>query len=493
MNVVKTTQHLPHYEIGILGAGPAGLSCAYEHVKRHRKGLILDKNKIVGGLARTEIYHGYRFDVGPHRFFTKNDEVDRIWHEIGGDEIIRVPRLTRILYRGKFFEYPLKPFQALFGLGIVTSIQAFCSYLAAQLKEGKENVTSFEDWVVQKFGHKLYSIFFKTYTEKVWGIPCSQIGSEWAAQRIKGLSLTEIIRNAFCGQRKNKKQKVTSLVDEFSYPKQGAGRVYERMRDYVSQHGFDVRTSESVERIEFRDEKYFLHTTTSEGAKHLYSCDALFSSIPLTEFILKLDPTPPAALIASARELYYRDHITVNLILDGPSPFPDNWIYIHSPEVRMARVCEYGNFSKEMLANRNHSALSVEYFCFAHDDLWQKSDEELIQFAITEMKCVGLMKKESVVDAFVIREKDSYPAYYIGHRKHFEQLKNFVSAFPNLWMIGRGGMYKYNNQDHSMLSGILAARAYDGEKINLWEVNSDENYLEEKQLPGALSASSKQE
>lgn len=490
MTDIKKKSGVLHYEIIILGAGPAGLSCAYEHVKRNRKGLILDKNSIVGGLSRTELYRGYRFDVGPHRFFTKNDEIDRLWHEVGGDEIIRVPRLTRILYRGKFFEYPLKPFQALFGLGIMTSLKAFFSYVAAQLKPKKEKLISFEDWVVEKFGRKLYSIFFKTYTEKVWGIPCSQIGSEWAAQRIKGLSLTEVIRNAFCGQQKNKSKKITSLVDEFSYPKHGAGRVYEKMRDHITQHGFEVHTSETVERIEFIDGTYFLQTRTNDGQIHAYSCNALFSSIPLTEFILKLQPSVPSAVIEAARALYYRDHITVNLILDAPAPFPDNWIYVHSPEVRMARICEYGNFSKEMLANSGHSALSIEYFCFAHDDLWQMKDEELINFAVQEMKTVGLLKSEIPVDGFVVREKDSYPAYYIGHRDHFEQLKNFVSELPSLWMIGRGGMYKYNNQDHSMLSGILAARAYDGEQVDLWEINSDENYLEEKQLPGALSVTS---
>ena len=465
MSSLTSNNH--QYDIIILGAGPAGLSCAYEHAKREHRGLILEKNSIVGGLSRTEIYRGYRFDVGPHRFFTKNDEVDRLWHELGGEEIIRVPRLTRILYRGKFFEYPLKPLQALFGLGIVTSIQAFLSYLLAQLKPKKETLTSFEDWVVQKFGAKLYSIFFKTYTEKVWGIPCSEIGAEWAAQRIKGLSLTEVIRTAFCGQRKNKSKKIKSLVDEFSYPKHGAGRVYEKMRNYVCEHGFEVRTSEIVERIAFINGTYELWTRTQHGQLQTYSCNALFSSIPLTEFILKLQPPPPSSVIEAARALYYRDHITVNLILDAPTPFPDNWIYVHSPEVRMARICEYGNFSKEMLASPNHSALSVEYFCFAHDDLWQMKDETLIHFAMEEMKRVGLLKRESLVDGFVIREKDSYPAYYLGHQHHFGKLKSFISQLPNLWMIGRGCMDKYNNQDHSILSGIPAARAYHGEQVDL--------------------------
>ncbi|MCX6957092.1 MAG: NAD(P)-binding protein [Verrucomicrobiae bacterium] len=430
------------YEICILGAGPAGLSCAYEHTKRKRQGLILDKNPIVGGLARTEVYKGYRFDVGPHRFFTKNDEIDRLWHEIGGEEIIRVPRLTRIVYRGKFFDYPLKPFQALFGLGLFTSFQAFFSYLIAQLSQRNKPLNSFEDWITQKFGRKLYTIFFKTYTEKVWGIPCSQIGAEWAAQRIKGLSFTEIIRNAFFGQIKNKNKKVTSLVDEFSYPKHGSGRVYEKMRDHVEQHGFEIHTSETVEQIFLQDGKYLIQARRADGSLHRYRCHALFSSIPLTEFILKLQPPPPSAVIESARSLYYRDHITVNLILEGPAPFPDNWIYIHSPEVRMARVCEYGNFSKEMLPNGQGSAVSIEYFCFASDDLWQMEDATLISFAVEEMKTLKLLTKNRVLDAFVVREKDSYPAYYIGHRPHFEELKKFVAQLPHLWMIGRGGMYK---------------------------------------------------
>ncbi|MEO6052656.1 MAG: NAD(P)/FAD-dependent oxidoreductase [Chthoniobacterales bacterium] len=475
------------YDICILGAGPAGLSCAYEHTQRGRKGLILDKHPIVGGLSRTECYKGFRFDVGPHRFFTKNDEVDRLWHEIGGDEIIRVSRLTRIVYKSHFFDYPLKPMQALFGLGIFTSLQAVISYFVARIRDRGKSADTFEDWVVKEFGRKLYTIFFKTYTEKVWGIPCSQIGAEWAAQRIKGLSLMEVIRNSFFGQ--NKKGKVKSLVDQFSYPKLGAGRVYERMRDIVVKKGFEVKTNEVVEEITYTEEgAYLIQTRTEDGTQKTYKANSLFSSIPLTEFVLKFKPHASAEVMEAARALYYRDHITVNLILDRTSPFPDNWLYIHSPEVKMARICEYGNFSKDMLANPENSAISVEYFCFAHDDIWLMKDTELIELARKEMDLTGLLKGAKILDGFVVREKDSYPAYYIGHREHFDRLKDFVSQYPRLWMIGRGGMYKYNNQDHAMLSGLLAARAYDGEKVDLWEVNSDEDYLEEKQLPGVSKA-----
>lgn len=474
-------------EVLILGAGPAGLSCAYEHVRRGRKGIIIDKHPQMGGLSRTEDYKGYRFDVGPHRFFTKNEEIDRLWHEIGGDEIIQVKRLTRIVYHGKMFEYPLKPMQALFGLGFFTSFVAVLSYFFARFTAGSREPVSFEDWIVREFGRKLYEIFFKTYTEKVWGIPCSQIGAEWAAQRIKGLSLIEVMRNAVFGQRKDK---VKSLVDSFSYPKHGAGRVYERMGDHVIQHGFEINLRETVEEIRVlpNGEGYEVETERADGSTETYRTKALFSSIPLTEFILKLRPHPPEEILAGARALYYRDHITVNLIVDRPALFPDNWLYIHSPEVRMARLCEYGNFSKEMLADPNTSALSVEYFCFAHEEIWSTPNEELIALATRELNTLGFLNGAKITDGFVVREKDSYPAYYLGHKVHFDLLRDYVSALPNTWMIGRGGMYKYNNQDHSMLSGLLSARSYDGEKINLWEVNSDDQYLEEKQLPSPVGA-----
>ncbi|CAN5787824.1 hypothetical protein BH09VER1_BH09VER1_18510 [soil metagenome] len=295
------------------------------------------------------------------------------------------------------------------------------------------------------------------------------------------------MRNAVFGQRKDK---VKSLVDSFSYPKHGAGRVYERMGDHVIQHGFEINLRETVEEIRVlpNGEGYEVETERADGSTETYRTKALFSSIPLTEFILKLRPHPPEEILAGARALYYRDHITVNLIVDRPALFPDNWLYIHSPEVRMARLCEYGNFSKEMLADPNTSALSVEYFCFAHEEIWSTPNEELIALATRELNTLGFLNGAKITDGFVVREKDSYPAYYLGHKVHFDLLRDYVSALPNTWMIGRGGMYKYNNQDHSMLSGLLSARSYDGEKINLWEVNSDDQYLEEKQLPSPVGA-----
>ncbi len=464
----------------VLGAGPAGLACSHELDRRGYQTTLIERNPTVGGLARTIEYKGYRFDLGPHRFYTKNQEVNKFWHEILGHEVLHIKRLTRILYDGQLFHYPLKPLDTLWKLGFWSCTIAILSFLHAKWRFAGRPATNFEEWVVKEFGWRLFNIFFKTYTEKVWGIPCSQIGAEWAAQRIKGLSLGQAIRHALFRPRQ---KFVKSLVDEFDYPRLGAGQVYEILAALLQEHGHTLNLNHTVSKIRLRENRIIRVTTQdSSGTETDHAVDFLFSSIPITALIFSLEPVPPPQIIEAARRLYYRDHITVNLIMNRPSVFPDHWIYIHSPEVRMARVSEYGNFSKDMLADPNCSAVSVEYFCFAHEDLWSSSDQDLLRLAADEVEKVGLVQKSDITDGFVVREKDSYPTYYVGHRPHFEAVKEYAQSIKNLSLIGRGGMYKYNNQDHAILSGILAARFFDGEDVDPWNVNIDEAYLEEKPI-----------
>lgn len=474
-------------ELVILGAGPAGLSCAYEFMKHERNCRVWDKNDVVGGLARTINYKGYRFDVGPHRFFTKNDEVNKMWHEILGEDTLQVKRLTRILYNNRFFNYPLKPFDALFGLGVFVSTRALLSFIWAKWRFSGRGSQNFEEWVVKHFGEVLYKIFFKTYTEKVWGLPCTAIGAEWAAQRIKGLSLSTIIVGALFGQRKGKAQ-IKTLVDRFDYPKTGAGLVYEKMAKSLIDFGTTIELNTAATVLHRKGSRISsIEGKGREGLK-VAEVEHLFSSIPLTEFVMRLMPPAPDDILEAARALYYRDHITVNLILNRRAVFPDNWIYVHSPEVRMSRITDYGNFSEAMLADKSRTCIAVEYFVFAYEEIWASPDKDIIGLAISELNRVGLVRPHEVMDGFVVREKDSYPVYYVGHRPLFDRIKAYVETLENVTLIGRGGMYKYNNQDHSILTGLLAARKYFGQIHDLWEVNTDGEYLEEKQLPSPIHA-----
>lgn len=461
----------------ILGAGPAGLAAGLELTKHNVAVELIEKNNRVGGLARTIPYKGNYFDLGPHRFFSKSNRIDKLWQDLLGDKFIRVPRLTRICYKHKFFYYPLKPFNALFNLGIWDTLVALFSFVKAKLTPHK-HPRSFEEFITRQFGKKLFQVFFKTYTEKVWGIPCSQIAAEWASQRIKGLSLTEAILNAVFGQREQ--GKVKSLIEEFHYPVHGAGMMYEAMREVIESKGGIIHFNSEVIEIERQGSTINKVVFQRDGQRLESTGEYYISSIPITELLLKLKPAPPQAVINAAQKLYYRDHITVNLIIPEADIFPDNWIYIHSPEVKVARIANYGNFSKAMVSNKNTSAISLEYFCFATDEIWSKTDAELLKLAIEEMKALKLLKSDGPIDGFVVRERNAYPMYYIGYQHYLDILKDYLSQFTNLQIIGRGGLYKYNNQDHSISTGLYAARNCLGGNYDIWQVNIDAEYLETK-------------
>lgn len=464
------------FECCILGAGPAGFGAAVELVKHGvRNIVIIDRNNVVGGLARTESFGGARFDVGPHRFYTKNQEVNKLWHDTLGKDFIAVDRLTRIYYKNKYFNYPLKAGEALLKLGPIESTQAIFSFLASKASLDGEAVT-LEDWVTQKFGRKLYETFFKTYTEKVWGIPCDKIGAEWAAQRIKGLDVFQVIKNALFGNKK----KIKTLVDQFDYPVMGAGMMYEAMARKCADSGAELMLGAKITGFRRNGYKITAVDVMQRGEQIEVSAGCFFNSIPLTHFIKAVRPSLGPEIIKSADALYYREHITVDLLIDGVELFPDQWIYIHSPDVRIARLANYNNFSKSM-APAGKTALSAEYFTFQNEELWQKTDDDLKQLAIDELKYMGLIDPKKVEQCWVVRETESYPTYYLGFKEHYDVLRGEIDRFENLMPIGRGGLYKYNNQDHATYSGMLAARNYlklPGSPYNVWNINIDAEYVE---------------
>lgn len=458
----------------ILGAGPSGLGAGYEFAKHQQPVTIFDTHSIIGGLARTINFNGNLFDVGPHRFYTKDKTVLKLWEETLGKDFLHVPRLTRIYYRNRFFDYPIKAGNVLQNLGLFETGLMLLSYFWAMIMPKKKAI-SFEDWISQKFGKKLYRTFFKTYTEKVWGVPCNQIDARWAAQRIKGLNLTEVITNALMPKR----AKVRSLISEFRYPTKGAGMMYETMANNLVKSGSKIFLGHRCQQINHSKNKIDCIELLHQGQITKIKINQLLSSIPITDFIKILNPLPEKDVIEAANTLRYRDHITVNLIVKDQQPFPDNWIYVHSPEVKMARISNYNQFSQSMTTSNNLIAISCEYFCYRDDDVWKMKDEELVAFAINELEQLKLTQPSKVTEGFVIRELDSYPLYYLGYEDSFNIMKDYLSRFENLTLIGRAGMFKYNNMDHALLSGIYAARNKYGASYDLWNINEDSDYLEE--------------
>lgn len=457
----------------VVGAGPAGLTASYELVRNGLQPIVLEKGDKVGGLARTEIYKGYRFDIGGHRFYTKIPEIQQLWEEMLKEEFIRVARMSRIYYRGRFFNYPLSMFNALKNMGIVESLLIVLSYLKAQLLPRPQEET-FEDWVSNRFGYRLYSIFFKTYTEKVWGIPCNRIRAEWAAQRIKGLSLFTAVTNAVFGRRG-----VKSLIEEFHYPVLGPGRMWERFSEWIQERTGQIHLNTEILRVCRDGFKVKSVIACQNGREVEYIGDYFLSSMPINELVLAFDPLPPAEVVDAASQLNYRDFIIVSLIIDRSDLFPDNWIYIHTQNVKVGRIQNFKNWSSRMVPDSKRTCIGMEYFTTAGDELWSMSDNELIDLARREVEQIGLALSNEVLDAVVIRQLKAYPVYDTGYYEHLQKVRVFLSRLENFQTIGRNGMHHYNNQDHSMLTGILAARNILGHKHDLWEVNTERSYYEE--------------
>jgi len=458
----------------VIGAGPSGLTSTYDLAKRSIPVMCFEADRMVGGISRTIEYKGFRFDVGGHRFFSKIQRVNDLWQEILGDEFLRRPRLSRIYYNGKFFYYPLQPMNALLGLGLLCSAQILGSYFKAKLPIAAEERT-FEQWVTRRFGARLYNIFFKTYTEKVWGIPCTEIRAEWAAQRIKGLSLYSAVANALFKQNKV----IKTLIDEFNYPRLGPGQMYETMAHKAEKLGGEIRLEHRVSEIQ-HDKGWLTGVcVASPDGVYVETGTDFISTMPITELVLSLRPEPPREVICAARALRYRSLLTVNLLMDRPENLPDTWIYVHDPSVKMGRVQCFANWSPYMVPDVNHSSMGLEYFCWEGDDFWSMPDDELLALGKTEIGRLGLVDPNTVFDGFVVRMKKCYPVYDEAYQGHLETIRNYLTGFNNLQLCGRYGLFKYNNMDHSILTALFAVENILGANHDVWSINADDDYHEE--------------
>jgi len=468
-------------KILIIGAGPSGLACGYELLKKDpkKKVILVEKDKQIGGICKTIEYKGFRFDIGGHRFFTKIDEVNKLWHKTLGEDFIERQRLSRIYYKNKFYYYPLRPFNALFNLGAIESFLVLLSYFKQKVFPYKLEDT-FEEWVSNRFGKRLYRIFFKSYTEKVWGIPCSKIQAEWAVQRIKGLTLISTVRNAFFGNKKSKSI-IKSLIDQFEYPKKGPGQMYEKMAENIEKLGGKILKETEVAKLLTKGNKIKqVEIKNKKGEKSIIEADYVVSSMPITELVEKIDNTNHKVLQAVS-SLSYRSLLIINLILNQEKKLLDNWIYVHSPDVKIGRIQNFKQWSPYMLPDLSKTSLGLEYFCTEGDELWNMSDEKLIDLGLTELEKIGLGERNTFIDGFVVRTPKTYPTYDKSYRENLEIIKNFIANYKNLQPIGRYGMFKYNNMDHSILTGFYAARnILNNANINIWEVNNDEEYQEHK-------------
>ncbi|MCS6812437.1 MAG: NAD(P)/FAD-dependent oxidoreductase [Cyanobacteria bacterium] len=466
-----------HYPTVVIGAGPAGLTAAYELSKHGVQSIVLERADRVGGISRTETYKGYRFDIGGHRFFTKVGEVQAIWQEILGDDFIQTPRLSRIYYNGKFYDYPLVLMNTLKNLGPGLSTMILLSYLRAKVKKFlnlRPEPETFEDWVTDCFGRRLYRIFFKTYTEKVWGIPCNQIRADWAAQRIRNMSLKEAVLNALFGSNNAK-----SLIKKFNYPRLGPGMMWERCQELLNQAGSPVRLHTDVVRIERSGQRVTKVIAKTGDYTFEITGDHFISSMPITALMKCMDPPPPDNVLQAANGLKYRDFLIVSLIINQADLFPDNWLYIHSPEFKVGRIQNFKNWSPAMVPDPSKTCLGMEYFCSVGDDLWAMEDAALINLATQEIVGLNLgVSASDVEDGCVIRQLKAYPVYDGEYRQHLQVLQDYIQTFENLQTVGRNGMHRYNNQDHSMLTALLAARNVLGEQHDLWNVNVERSYHE---------------
>ena len=469
----------------IVGAGPAGLTAAYELTKQGAAVVVLESDpQYVGGISRTVDYRGYRFDIGGHRFFSKSREVEDLWTEILGADMLQRPRSSKIYYRGQFYAYPLKPFEALSQLGVFESALCILSFLRARLHP-TPNPKSFEDWVVNQFGRRLFRIFFKTYTEKVWGMSCREISADWAAQRIKGLSLGSAIQNALFPKRQLRDRPVVvkTLIDTFRYPRLGPGMMWEVCAAKVRAMGGELQLGRTVIACRFDSETYAwrISARAPDGTIEHYSAEHLISSMPIRQLVAQIEPRLPEAAVRSGNSLRYRDFLTVGLILRERNRFNDNWIYIHDPNVKVGRVQNYKSWSPDMVPDPRCCSYGLEYFCFEGDGLWATKNEDLIELAKRELEQVGLASAEDVVDGCVIRQPKAYPVYDDDYKIHVEVVRQALETHcPNLHLAGRNGMHKYNNQDHAMMTALLAARnVLSGEnRFDVWAVNEDGEYNE---------------
>ncbi len=455
----------------MLGAGPAGLTAGYLLAQRGVRATVLEAEPQVGGLAKTEQRDGYRFDLGGHRFFTKSAEVDALWHEVLEDEFLLRPRMSRIFWNGKYLDYPLSGTDVIRKLGPIELTRASLSYLVAVARPKGEEET-FEQWVSNRFGRRLFELFFRTYTEKVWGVPTSELRAEWAAQRIKGLSFMQAAKAAFLGNRGNR---VKSLIGEFNYPRYGPGQLWEAMTERIVELGGEVRTNAPVEGLRIESGRVAAIDAGGERWRPRH----VISSLPLRTTVALADPAPAPDVVEAARGLRYRDFLTVALVVDGEDLFPDNWIYVHDPGVRVGRIQNYRSWSPWMVPDPSCACVGLEYFCFEGDDLWSLSDDELVALATRELAELGLARPERVRRGYAVRVPKAYPMYDAAYAERVATIRGWLDGIGNLQQVGRNGLHRYNNSDHSMLTAMRAVEnALDGTRHDIWAVNADSVYHE---------------
>ncbi|QNG45410.1 NAD(P)/FAD-dependent oxidoreductase [Sphingobium yanoikuyae] len=472
-------------DVAIIGAGPAGLTAAYLLTKKGFSVTVIEKDPVyVGGISRTVELDGYRFDIGGHRFFSKSKEVVDLWNEILPDDFIQRPRMSRIYYEGKFYSYPLRAFEALWNLGIWRSTLCMASFAKARLFPNR-NVRSFQDWTVNAFGHKLFSIFFKTYTEKVWGMPCDEMSADWAAQRIKGLSLWGAVvdglkRSLGLNKKPNDGMATKTLLETFRYPRLGPGMMWEAARDRVIEGGNQILMAHSLKQLA-QDQGTERWRVVADGPDGdvIINAAHVISSAPMRELAARIHPLPET--LPEAMELKYRDFLTVALMIKSEDLFPDNWIYIHDSKVQVGRIQNFRSWSPEMVPDESVACVGLEYFCFEGDGLWASADADLIDLAKKEMAILGLCNPDDVVGGAVVRQEKAYPVYDDAYADHVLAMRTELEAVaPTLHLVGRNGMHRYNNQDHAMMTAMLTVRNIEaGTRVyDVWGVNEDAEYHE---------------
>jgi protoporphyrinogen oxidase len=461
----------------ILGGGPAGLTAGYLLAKQGYPVIVFEAEDQVGGIAKTEVREGpggeYRFDLGGHRFFTKVKEVDDLWHEIMRDEFLLRPRMSRIYWRNRFLDYPLRGPDVMRKLGPVELARCLASYAWAKVKRKGEERT-YEEWVVNRFGRRLFDNFFKSYTEKVWGTPTSEIRADWAAQRIKGLSFFSAAKAAFLG---NKDNEIKSLISEFHYPRYGPGQMWETMTDDIRALGGQVLLSTPVERIEVEDGRVVKVVAGGDE----YESNYVISSLPLRNVAGMVEPGPSPAVTAAAKGLRYRELLSVSLVLDGEDLFPDNWIYIHDRGVDVGRIQNFRSWSPWMVPDPTKACIGMEYFCFAGDAMWETDDDALVAKAIGELEKLGLATRDKLEFGFATRVPKAYPIYDMDYSDRIDAIKGWLDGIENLQQVGRNGLHRYNNSDHSMLTAMRAVdNIVKGTDHDIWAVNAESVYHEEE-------------
>ncbi len=476
-------------DVLVIGAGPAGLTAGYLLSKAGVATTIIEQDeRYVGGISRTETYKGFSFDIGGHRFFSKSREVVDLWNEILPQDFIERPRLSRIYYSGKFFSYPLKAFEALNNLGYIESSYCVLSYLYRQAFP-HEKPETFHQWISNQFGERLFSIFFKTYTEKVWGMSCDEISADWAAQRIKGLDLWSAMSNALRrsiaprspSPKGDDGAVIKTLIESFRYPRKGPGMMWEAAARRFQENGGTLHLGHTLRRLAYDSDsaRWTVEAVKPDGTSAAFSARSIISSAPITELCRAISPRP--ACISAAEGLRYRDFLTVALVVDKPDIFPDNWIYVHEPSVKVGRVQNFRSWSPEMMPSDKVTCLGLEYFCFEGDGLWAMQDAELVAMAKSELAAIGIARPDEISDGCVVRQRKAYPVYDEGYRERVDTIRTeLADHYPTLHLVGRNGMHKYNNQDHAMMTAMLTVRnILAGRRVfDVWAVNEDAEYHE---------------